>query len=456
MPGAGTVRPGWRLVRGGGSARRPGGPARIALALPIALVAWTGAWADDITLHIAAGPSAGEVTLTWSGTGVYFEVFRSTDPSSVTAPANLIGLTAGTLFNDTPPAASIDYYVVAPTYCGNGVRDPGEQCDDGNTADLDGCSSSCTFDQAQRPIVFKMQFAADAICTRDALGEAFANATAQNDLQSSIDSGVADGSFSLVLAAIGPHDLSGTNDPSFSIGALIGHPQTTGAWATYNGTSDLDWWYAIDPGTIDAARQPLYNLPASIASKALSAGPGPILLPPLFGATTPTRLASATLTIAVGGSSTPVASINGGPPGHVPTENLDPALQSYATCGSSVSAGRLCGGVTARSLASAPLPSALLPDCAGYTGTNSMLDLIVSGCTHFLLGTLVKATQPDAADPSVPAAGAGGPYRLIANSQKVVTVCQDKNRQTVDLATCLASAAYSSDFAIATDRVIPK
>jgi cysteine-rich repeat protein len=28
-------------------------------------------------------------------------------------------------------------------YCGDGLRDPGEECDDGNTAGGDGCSADC-------------------------------------------------------------------------------------------------------------------------------------------------------------------------------------------------------------------------------------------------------------------------------------------------------------------------
>lgn len=33
-----------------------------------------------------------------------------------------------------------------PTVCGNGILQPGEACDDGNTTDYDGCSSSCTIE----------------------------------------------------------------------------------------------------------------------------------------------------------------------------------------------------------------------------------------------------------------------------------------------------------------------
>jgi len=49
------------------------------------------------------------------------------------------------------PNTTWDYELrvsVAPTHCGNGVVDPGEQCDDGNTKSGDGCSSSCQFECA--------------------------------------------------------------------------------------------------------------------------------------------------------------------------------------------------------------------------------------------------------------------------------------------------------------------
>ncbi|HWU85638.1 MAG TPA: myxococcus cysteine-rich repeat containing protein [Kofleriaceae bacterium] len=48
--------------------------------------------------------------------------------------------------------AAIPNYVIQVTYtplCGNGVIDPGEQCDDGNAASGDGCSATCQIDFAQ-------------------------------------------------------------------------------------------------------------------------------------------------------------------------------------------------------------------------------------------------------------------------------------------------------------------
>jgi cysteine-rich repeat protein len=46
---------------------------------------------------------------------------------------------------DTVGAFVLELYV-ATAQCGNGVRDPGEECDDGNTLPGDGCSQMCTIE----------------------------------------------------------------------------------------------------------------------------------------------------------------------------------------------------------------------------------------------------------------------------------------------------------------------
>lgn len=53
-------------------------------------------------------------------------------------------LTLAVLF--APPLAA-----PAQALCGNGIEEPGEQCDDGNTADGDGCSSTCQFEATATP-----------------------------------------------------------------------------------------------------------------------------------------------------------------------------------------------------------------------------------------------------------------------------------------------------------------
>lgn len=165
--------------------------------------------------------------------------------------------------------------------------------------------------------------------------------------------------------------------------------------------------------------------------------------------------------VSVGPASTPTASA-GGTPGHLGTEHLDPALQSIATLGAQDlnGSGKLCGDVVARSLAQTAAPASILVGgqyaCTqGYTVQNSLLDVIVSGCTVSFVPA-VAPTQPDKSDPSAPIAGGGAPYTLTANAARVVTGCKDKNNASVTLSTCLTSAAYSSYFRFAATRVIMK
>ena len=56
--------------------------------------------------------------------------------------------------------------------CGDGILAGSEQCDDGNHTNLDGCDASCKFEQVHRVNVFKIAFAHDTFCPKDALGEA--------------------------------------------------------------------------------------------------------------------------------------------------------------------------------------------------------------------------------------------------------------------------------------------
>ncbi|MBZ4415477.1 lamin tail domain-containing protein [Myxococcus sp. RHSTA-1-4] len=46
--------------------------------------------------------------------------------------------------SDDPKPCEGDGCGVAPAVCGNNVQEPGEQCDDGNTTDGDGCQADCT------------------------------------------------------------------------------------------------------------------------------------------------------------------------------------------------------------------------------------------------------------------------------------------------------------------------
>lgn len=416
--------------------------------------------ADSILLTVQRGPASGQITLSWTGGTAPFDVYRSTSPAGVVAPPHLLGSSAGSPWIDSPPVAPILYYVVtaaASPVCGNSVREGAEQCDDGNLVKLDGCDHLCRFEQVQRAIWFKMQFATDAVCTRNQLGSAFIGGLARTGLQNVLDTAISDGSISIILASPGISDLSGTNEAPFQLGFLSGDPETRGGTLPYNGSNDLDWWYLLDPATLTPARDPLHSLPASITSHALSAGPGVVALP-LFPGGPLMRVVSTQYTITTGASSTPLVSSAGDPPGHLASEHLDPALTSYGTCGTPTvaGAGRLCGDAVALSLSQTPIDPTFVSSCTnGYTLANSMLDLLVTGC-NTIIGLQVRSTQPDRSDPDAPPAGAGAPYTLVANAQRVVTSCRDRLNATVDLNTCLNAAAYSTFVKIATDRVIPR
>jgi len=361
-------------------------------------------------------------------------------------PVGLSFLLAGSLAA-APAAAQV---------CGDYVRDPLEQCDDGNTRNLDGCDAACGFEQTHRINTLKLQRLADTVCTANAFGGALTPAGLANT-QTAIDFTVANGATSILFHMSGLDDLTGTADPSLSVGVLSATPVDPTNPA-YNGTSDLDWWYAADKTLLDAQRQPLHQLPGSIAGNILTAGPGSAVLKLILaGGPASLSLSNAVATVTTGASTTPASSA-GAPPGHLAVEHLDPALQSYATAGlpADPDFGTLCSNISALSLKNTPIPPALIgPGCNNrYTAVNSLLDVWVRGCI-FLIAPVVNATQPDQSDPAAPPVGAGPPYLLQFNATtSVVEGCLDSAMASVDLTACLADAAYSSYLKFTTDRVV--
>ena len=344
--------------------------------------------------------------------------------------------------------------------CGNGVREGSEQCDDGGLINLDGCDSSCKFEQDLRANWLKMQFGIDAYCTVNQIGKAIVGGAAQSQLQQGLDTAIASGDIGMLFKLLGLDDLTGTSDPAVEVGVMDGPPV---AGMGYDGTSDLDWWYDANATSIDANRDPIAKLPGTILAKVLDAGPGTMNMTVVFsGVPKNLKITSAKLTSSIGATSTPLSAAMPVPPGHLASEHVDPALVSFESGGQKTANGaaKLCGNVSALSLAQIPIPptlvgGGLLACSQNYTAQNSMLDLLIGGCTVLFIQQIAP-TQPDTADPGAPEAGAGAPYTLQANAQKVVNVCKDKDNVVVNLQTCLNAAAYSSFFKFATGRVIVK
>jgi hypothetical protein len=305
-----------------------------------------------------------------------------------------------------------------------------------------------TFRQDQRINHLTLQGGTDTFATKNAYGGAFTSA-ALSQMQTTLDSSVTSGDTSLLLEMPTLTDLTGTNQASLQLGVVNAVPVSTAS--PYSGNSDLDWWYAPRPLEVDGSGLPKVQLSGSIASHALTAGGGAMLLLSLSMSTVQIAATTSTTT------SHPATSTGNSPPGHPAGEYIDPSLVSFEA----MSAGQFKGNISAASLAATPIPQGATTggvfSCSqNYTSTNTWLDLLVTGCGNTLFGPFIRATQPDLSDPAAPAAGAGAPYVLSANPARAVSTCKDKNSTVVPLATCLTAAAYSSYFTFTTDRVIGK
>jgi cysteine-rich repeat protein len=368
--------------------------------------------------------------------------------------------------------------------CGDGTLEGSEQCDDGNTTNLDGCDSSCKFEQVQRMTSFKMAFAPSASCPKDALGGAlvgndvFGVAGARTLITEGLDQGILDGSLTINILALGLDDLTGTADSSMSFGVVTGSPAASSA--TYDGTSDLDWWYVPDASTIDASRVPLHILPGSISGRTATVGPGEVFMNVSFvGIVVPLDMFNTTIRTDIGTSGALTISTNGMNPGHLASEHDAPSLTSYLTMGtpggtcsgsscrcfnitydatrtasgtpSACPSGELCGSTTAQSLYNVAVPSELTGTTCNYfyTGTNSLLDAYISGCKYAGLVTQITATQPDTSRD-------GHTYTFQTDSTYHVNACKKDGVTQSSLSGCLANAAYSSLFQFTTDRVIAR
>ncbi len=344
-------------------------------------------------------------------------------------------------------AGSADESAVTATTCGNGTRDTGEQCDDGNTRNLDGCDSTCSFEQENRIDSVALQFSTDSFCGANAIGKAIGS-EAKSTISSALTSAIGDGSISILFKFMGLSDLSGQTDASFQVGGMVGAPVAS---SSYNGAKDLDDWYTPDETSLDSKLNPTALLAASFKAGALTAGPGDLDISlALGGSAIPVSLTGVKVDATATAASKPTESAGTTEPGHLASENLDPALTSFG----GLSNGAICGNIVAASLAAAPVPPQLqsgATSCGeGYGANNSMLDVFVGGCSVFLF-TIISKTQPDA----VASTTAGGPFKLSAStSSKKVDTCTDASGKSVALSTCLADAAYSTYLTFTSDRVI--
>jgi cysteine-rich repeat protein len=361
--------------------------------------------------------------------------------------------------------------------CGDGKVTGSEQCDDGNTRNLDGCDQSCNFEQIQRATSLQYSTGVDTFCPNNYLGTTVLN-YGLAAIQPMTNNDVASGTTSVIFKFTGsggkPADLTGTSGPVV-LGSLSGLPQM--ADAGYSGTSDVDWWYTVDPATIDSARNPLSTMAGTYTNKTLTAGPSNLAIKVnLSGSPAALQLWNAAIQVAVGASSTPMTS-TGGPPGHLASEHVLATLTSFENggVGGSGPTGELCGNITALSLSNVIIPAILAPGGAfachafplsggpAYGTTNSLLDVIIGGCASSG-STIISPSAPDQtlASNTFTVQGGGSstpPYVLSASgSSLAIDTCKDSSStpKTMALSSCLSGLGYSSAFTFQTDRVIIK
>src|SRR5882672_1056720 len=113
-----------------------------------------------------------------------------------TADGGAAGIDAAPVGADANVVDMVD----AGAGCGNGMLDPGEQCDDGNRFNLDGCDYACRYEAVNRMTLLSIQgTAAPAFCTpaTNRLGTQSFTSTALGQLNPSLQTDINSGSTNL-------------------------------------------------------------------------------------------------------------------------------------------------------------------------------------------------------------------------------------------------------------------
>ena len=331
--------------------------------------------------------------------------------------------------------------------CGDGVLEDTEQCDDSNVVNLDGCDNKCQFEQEQRANSLTMSWD-NNVCAHNALGGAIVDTTtARPKLTSALAAGIKDGTNTIMMKFMGLDDLTGTKSTApFALGFMHATPVASSA---YDGTADLDWWYTSDLTSIDGNRDPNTSLMnGKFVAGNLSSDPGTVHLGLVLAGSPATLTMKNAVLTATSDAATALTVSSGATPGHLASENDLSTLKTFK----SLSGGKLCGDITASSLALVKLPTAFDGQCdEGYSTANNstLLDVVVGGCTHTIViivpipVPVVNATQPD---------GPAATPVHISMTGIHVTGCTGGGAYPA----CLDVATYSSAFQFTTDRVIAK
>jgi cysteine-rich repeat protein len=363
----------------------------------------------------------------------------SSTGTTTSSSSSSTGSSSSSTGSSSSSAASSSSSTGGGAVCGNGVLDPGEQCDDGNTFDLDGCDSHCKYEMVARMTNVAISgTAAPSFCTpaTNALGtKVIANTTALNELNNPLQADVTAGTLNVLTQFTGLTDLTGTSASGFSIGVVNGLlDPAKGTWPTTG--NPIDWWFLADHTTISMGLPTGLVTGGALANHALTAGPSNVFLTLVFGgapAVVQMRSARIAGTIAAA-TDTPAP----------PPTLLQAGLEVFETITANAAGQGLCGNITVASLSQIPVPQALTTGtttCAActnshtytYCGTgaavgpscNSLLDVLVGGCGVIDIGgnCLVAAVNPS--QPDVPASTTVMKLSLGTNNKVAQNVAGD-------------------------------
>jgi cysteine-rich repeat protein len=333
---------------------------------------------------------------------------------------------------EPPGTASCDAscHTVAVAACGNGIVDGTEQCDDSNTANLDGCDASCQYETALRmtDIVISAKTApSGCMPATNFFGKSVLATTGRDNINSSLKDGISTGTTNIIIQALGLDDPTGVADPALTLGVISATTDPAkGAWpgTAANPVNPIDWWYLAAPSDVDASLLPTHILTnGKLSARNLTAGPSDTALTLILAGTpAPLNMRSAMVFATLDGTPAP------NKPAPPPAQLASGFTAFQTTTGNNDGTQGLCGNITVESLAAIPIPEALTTTCVAcasgskaYTycgagnpvgpGCNSLLDAVVGGCKAlFCLVSAVNASpKPDVAGsgPSTLTLGAG-------------------------------------------------
>lgn len=335
---------------------------------------------------------------------------------------------------DPPNGTTCDSMCHLIAVCGNGTIEGTEQCDDGNTRDLDGCDSHCNYEAVTRMTTVTLSgSAAPSFCTpaTNRLGTQALTSTAINQLNSTLATDVNDATTNVMTQFIGLSDLTGVASSSpFSIGVMsaILDP-AKGAWTGTSATNQpIDWWFLAAASTVSNGLPTGVLTNANVAARQLTAGPSDVSLSLILGGS-PAQLEMLSAQIAATIDGTPAPDVPAPPP-----SALASGLTVFQQITGSGTGQGLCGNITVESLAQIPIPQVLTTGATAcsascskshaytYCGMgmpvgpncNSLLDALVGGCKApaILCIDVVNPKQPD-----VPANGTVATLSLGAGNK---------------------------------------